>query len=84
MNDLEILKKLVKIFANQQIILKKLAQERTPAESMFLIELEKAKQTPEWQNASEEQRRDFESDLRESIMSLMSEDMMMGSLDDLG
>ena len=80
----EILKKLAGIFSNQQKILKKLAQGVTQAESIFMVELQKIKQTPAWQNASDEKKLDFESDLREAITALVSEDQVMDMPDDLG
>lgn len=80
----EVLRKLANIFANQNKILKKLAQGANQAESIFLVELEKIKQTPAWQNATHEKRLDFESDLKQAIMALMSEDQEMDSPDDLG
>lgn len=83
MSDL-ILKKLAGIFSKQHKVLEKLAQGANQAESIFMAELHKIKQTPAWQNASDEKKLDFESDLREAIMALMSEDQEMTPPDDLG
>jgi hypothetical protein len=80
----KILKKLASIFSNQQKILQKLALGDDKAESVFLSEMEKIKQTPEWQNASHEKKLDFESDLREAVRALVSEDVTMGDPNDLG
>jgi hypothetical protein len=76
MSDL-ILKKLAGVFSKQHKVLEKLAQGASQAESIFMAELHKIKQTPAWQNASDEKKLDFESDLREAIMALMSENTEM-------